>query len=326
MIRSLPLPKAFQKGPPARRTLVRAMQVVFWLAALAALAYAYRANEAAIVEALSRVSPVALAAACAVAALGAVPGALAWVALARAGGMPVPWGRGTAIYLVSNLGKYVPGGFWAILSQAAHARPWGMTLPRAAGLFLLAMLCALLAAGLVGLPAFLGAFRIEGALAAALVVVALLGAAAALKLLPFLAGIAARRLPFVPDESLLARLDTASLSRATAIMLVAWPLTGLHLAILAAPFSDDVIFLVSAYAFASALSLVLPILPAGLGAREGALMACLVVVMPAAEAAVIVVLSRLVVTMVELAAAALASLVRPERHIEATPALDTERP
>lgn len=257
-----------------------------------------------------RLEPVPLALASL--ALGGSLALVAWLwALALAGVAGVRPRRGTRIWFLSNLARYVPGNVWSFVGAVELARREGA--PRRATLAVMA-LTQLLSVGvalLVGLPVLaaererLGApVGIGLAVLAAAAVVAVLARRRLLALLR-------RRYPDVRGRDL---VPTPGLAvRLTIGYALYWALTGLAFAVFVRGLYPlpvgDVPVVVAAFAAAYAVGFLSVLTPAGLGVREGVLAAVLAGIMPTGAALVVAVVSRLWMTLVEIAAAGLAHLL-----------------
>jgi uncharacterized membrane protein YbhN (UPF0104 family) len=245
------------------------------------------------------------------AALGASLALVAWLwALALADAAGVRARRGVRIWFLSNLARYVPGNVWSFVGAVELARREGA--PRRSTLAVMAstQLLSVGVALLVGLPVLVaeraklgGVVAVGSSVLAAAVVAAVL---ARDKLL----GLLRRRYPeislrdLVPSRSLALKL--------TAGYALYWVLTGLAFAVFVRGLyplaAADVALVVAAYAAAYAVGFLSLLTPAGLGVREGVLVAVLAAIMPTGAAVVVAVTSRLWATLVELAGAALAQL------------------
>ncbi|MGP9820845.1 hypothetical protein ACTZWW_12590 [Salinarimonas sp. NSM] len=219
---------------------------------------------------------------------GLVPGAWAWQRLLSRDLPGVTARRGILVYLRSGIGKYTPGGVlaFAIQHRLLQGERAGMVL--LVRVFAGTALAACLAATLVGLPAI--AAMIEGVpvawtAAAALAALVGLGLACALGRWPILPGTLARI--GVPPP--------LAFTAATAIMALAWTISGTHLAVLGAASDAGAAFLVSAYAFSAIAGIVFAVLPGAFGVRDGVLLAILAARLEPADALALALLSRAMV-------------------------------
>lgn len=181
------------------------------------------------------------------------------------------------IYMVSNLGRYVPGKVWAFAGMALLARRAGVTPPVAAGAALLGQGVALGGAALMGVPALLGAgggFRWVGigALAGLALVV---GGSAVPSLFQPAVRLAFRMVRQPPPVGLLG--DRTFGLRWILLYAANWGVYAAAFWGLARSLGMPVTLLEAGSAFAAAylLGFLAVFAPAGIGVREGFLVALL---------------------------------------------------
>jgi glycosyltransferase 2 family protein len=217
------------------------------------------------------------------------------------------------IYLVGQLGKYVPGSVVAFVLQMELARAAGIS--RARGLT-----ASLLTAGVA---------VVTSLLVGVLAVPALVGSEPALLwlflLLPIgLALLHPRPLTWVVDRLLTVlrqgplprRLAGGALARATGISLLVYVLYGLQLFVLVSAVRESaspdpwlvLVVCVGTMGVAMTAGLVAFVLPSGIGARELVIVGALAAVLPYGQALALAVVSRVLFTVVELASAGGATL------------------
>lgn len=238
--------------------------------------------------------------------------ALSWRSVVPLTAREFPATTASRLFLLSQVGKYLPGGIWNFVAAADLALTAG--LPRAAivGSFFLALIIGLgsgavlalllipQAAEQLGLPTW----WIGAALA-----VGVLGLAILHQLWPLLRA----RLPIV---------DRRSLLLATALATAGWICAGAMIWALASAFGGEdagqvsLAVAIGAYAFAWVAGFVAFVAPAGLIVREGALIASLATAMPLAEASAVALIARVIVTLIDILGAVIAGAVtrRPEAH------------
>ena len=205
-----------------------------------------------------------------------------WLLIMRRLGSPIRW-PSAAIYLQSQLGKYVPGGVWQYASRGAMARGYGLSVRTVAR----------------SLPIELGATVCAGAAFAFLAVGwwGAIGAAGAIAS----AGGAGVYL----DGSRAARRLTA---QTIPLYALTWILVGVSFwmtarALLPVKVSDLALY-VGAFAAAWLVGLIAIYAPGGIGVREAVLVAILGPRIGSADALVIAAVSRAVFTLADLIAAA----------------------
>lgn len=266
-------------------------------------------------RAAAELSPLALLAAYAAVLVGLAASMQSWRALLADLGSPLPVRPAARIFFLGQLGKYLPGSVWTVVGQMELGRDIGVPRRRAATVALLAIAVSLtvgltLAAATLPVLAPSAAGRFWPALA----VVPLAGAAlhprflnAAITRLLRLAGQAPPERP----------LSGRGVATATGWALAGWLGFGLQAAALSADLGADgprsVGLAVGAFALAWTLGFLVVVAPAGLGVREAVLVASLGVVLPAAATLVVALVSRVLMTLGDLAFAGMAAVWRRPR-------------
>lgn len=290
--------------------------------------------------------PLPLMASVVVLGLGYLWSASLWGKMVRElGGPHLPVATTVPLFMVANLGRYVPGKLLQIAGLTLLARGRGVPPGVAAGAAVLGQGVALLGATVVGLSAFLSpalpsSIRIWGwvGLAAVLVfmgVTSIPGPAARLEDLAFRLSTAARRFrgtgpdvplgpgdapsgPTVAESPALPRLNRSFGLRWTALYAMNWGLYATAFWLLFMGLEGFRPFLYVAPAFAAAYvgGYLALFAPAGLGVREGLLVALLLPVLEAEPALALAVVARVWTTVVEVIPAALMApgVLRGPRH------------
>lgn len=248
-----------------------------------------------------------LAVSVAVLMLGYVISALLWGVMVRdLGGPNLAAGTAFRVFFVANLGRYVPGKVWQIAGLALLARRYGVSGPLATGAAVLGQAFAVAGATVVGLAAFFsGTPELQrwGAVAAGVVVVvvALCAVPAFLRRLVGLWFRLARR-P-VPEG-----LDPGPFFgiRWVVLYTLNWVIYAGAFWLLVLSFDVPGGFLLVGPAFAAAyvLGYLMIFAPAGIGVREGFLVAFLEPAMGVGAGTALAVVSRLWATVVEVVPAA----------------------
>ena len=233
---------------------------------------------------------------------------LSWRTVVRDLGSPLSVSSSTRIAGVAGLGKYVPGAVWAAAAQVELARGHDVPRKRSATATVVSMLITL-ATGLlvaaVALPLSSRGAAQEYWWVLVLAVPALIG------LYPPLTGrVLDRLLRLARRPPLERRISAGGMARAIGWSLVGWAFLGLHAWLLVASVTgrgaDVLLIAVGAYALAWSVGFVLIPFPGGVGPREVAFIAALAPVMPRGSAIVVAVVSRLVLVVADLVAAAVA--------------------
>ena len=235
---------------------------------------------------------------------------MAWRALLTDEGYklrPVPAAR---IFLVGQLGKYLPGSVWSIVLQMELAKRVGVPRARAfttslvwVGLSLSTALCV----GLLGLPVI---FSVHSGEAWTLVV--LLPFAVIASWPPILTRLVNLVLRIARKPQLTKPLSARGVLSACGWLAATWLLFGIQLWLLAnalgAPGLSGVARCVGGFALAMAAGVVFILAPSGAGMREVLIVAALLPVMPAGEALGIAIVSRALFIVADVASAGAAAL------------------
>jgi uncharacterized membrane protein YbhN (UPF0104 family) len=260
---------------------------------------------------LGRLSlPLLLAATVAVSA-GHLATFLSWRALLTDLGARLPFAGGLRVFFLGQLGKYVPGSIWPAVAHMELGRDYRVP-QRVSGAAVAATLLMSVGTGLLAAVVLVplaggGALGRYWWIVVALPLVALVAAPPVLNRLLGLALRLARRAE-LPQP-----LTLAGVLRSVSWALAAWLCYGVQLWLLARQLGvpgGPRLLLLSTGAFAGAWSVgfLLVIAPAGAGAREAALILLLGSAMSSAEATVVAVVSRLLMTVGDLAWGGVAAL------------------
>jgi uncharacterized membrane protein YbhN (UPF0104 family) len=292
----------------SRPRLLGLLRLVLAIVVVAAVAVALARNWEAVAGELARVRPATLAAAAAAAGLSPVLTMLGWRAVLADLGSPLHVAPAGGVFFVGQLGKYLPGSVWSVVAQAEMASRLQVPRRRSAVAGLIAVAMAAVTGLAVGVPALPALLRHEGSVGliwSVAVVLPLLGLALWPRLLNraiVLTLRVLRRPPLEHDLSVRAVVTVAVLFTG------AWLSTGAHVLLLAravAPDGADPVAMavasVSGFALASSMGMLAIVLPAGVGLREGVLVLLLTPLMPAPAAIAVVVLSRFLTTVLDVA-------------------------
>lgn len=244
-------------------------------------------------------------------------GFLAWRALLTDLGAPVPVTGAARIFCVGQLAKYLPGKVWPIVFQARLGRAYqvpGRTSAAAALLVLLVSLGTGLVVTAVALPV-LGDRAFDRFWWTLLV----LPAALVSLWPPLLNRLVARLLRLARREPLPRPLGTRGILSAAGWSVAGWLGYGVHLWLLlcdaGATGGDLLPVAVGAFAGSWCLGFLLAVAPAGVGAREVALPLLLAGSVATQVALVAAVVSRLLLTVVDLLSPVVAVLVERTRSV-----------
>ena len=204
---------------------------------------------------------------------------LAWRAVLADLGSPLSLRSAVAVFGVSQLGKYVPGGVWNVVAAAEVGAGHGVPRSRSAASMLVAVAVSVASGAAVGAVA----------------------------------------LPFVSAGALEHRLTWGGLARAAAWSVAGWLVAGLQLWVLCTglglPLTVRTFALAAGgWALAWTAGFLFVVAPAGAGVRELVLAAVLAGALPAPAAALAVLVSRVVLTLVDLAFAGAGLLLSRQRE------------
>jgi len=291
-----------------RRVWARRLLVVA-LAGFAVWAIASNASE--IRASLRQLSAWAVAAAFVPAILSMVLALFVWRSLMTDLGFRLPVRAAARIFFISQLGKYVPGSVWSIVTQIELSRPFKIPKRTSVTVGVLAIAVSItsgLSLAALLLP-FSGQATIHRYWWIMLIIPVLLGAlhpavlGPALNLLLRLA----RRPPLPQTPSL------GGMGLVAAMVGGIWLLLGLQVWVLlvglGAPPARSLVVAVGGYALAYSLGQLAVGLPAGAGVREAALTVALSAVVPGPIALTVALLARGILTVVDLGMAGLQYLI-----------------
>lgn len=249
--------------------------------------------------------PLLLALSCVLLFAGYAASAAVWGLMVREmGGPRLPGWQAVRLFMIANLGRYVPGKVWQIAGLAALSRSRGVPAATATGAAVLGQGIALVGASVVGLGAVLGgptrvatwAPWAAGALAVA-VAIGLLP--------PVFRRVAALWFRLARQERP-ELLGSVHALRWLVLYTLNWVLYALAFWVLALSVGVDapVVPLGSAFAAAYVLGYVMIFAPAGVGVREGFMVALLTPHIGPGPSGALAILARIWTTGVELVPAA----------------------
>lgn len=293
------------------KTLTRTLRVVLLLVALAFCAYSLVSQWDETRAALTSMSWSAVGGAFLAGLAGLFAWMLGWRAFLAGLGSPLPLRAAARVNYISQLGKYIPGKVWALVSQIELARTYDVPRLRSVSATLLAV-----------------ATSIAAGLAVAAATLPLTSPAATdrywwlLLLAPLvLAGLHPRIVTWglnlilkaVRRPPLEHPVSTSTTLRAVAWTVLGWALLGVHtwlLCLAAGGSGAGLAFLATgAYALAFTAGFIVFFAPGGIGAREAALVICLTPVLPAGTPILVAIVSRVVLTAADLVNAGAAVLL-----------------
>ena len=256
--------------------------------------------------------PALFLASCVVLVVGYLWSALLWGRLVRdLGGPRLPVGTSVRVFMVANLGRYVPGKVWQIAGIAYLAQREGVQASVATGAAILGQGIALLGAALIGIGVLFESDelwrnmgwigRVAGIGAALILIVGVVLPPVFLRVVAFWF-----RLTRTDPPGDVVGSGNAGL-RWLALYVVNWGIYATAFWLLYLSFGEWRTFLQVGPAFAAAyvVGYIAVFAPAGAGIREGVLVVLLQPIMAREAAVVLAVIARLWTTSVELIPAAL---------------------
>ena len=289
----------------SRSRVLNVVRIVVAAAVVLAVVWGVARNWSEISQDLQRVSLGALLLSFVPAALGTWLTMLGWRVVLADLGSPLHLAPAGGVFFVGQLGKYLPGSVWTVLVQADMASHLHVPRRRTGVAGLVTIGLSVLTGLLVGLPALPLLLQQSSASSAwFLLAVPLLAVLAWPALLNRIVAVGLRVLRREPlEESLSARAIVTTV----VLYALAWILFGVHILVLALAVGGGpgvTLASLTGYALAGSLGMLTVILPAGLGARDGILALVLASAMPLSAGTAVAIVSRFVVTVVDVVAAA----------------------
>jgi uncharacterized membrane protein YbhN (UPF0104 family) len=220
------------------------------------------------------------------------------------------------VFFVSQIGKYIPGSVWPVLSQMEMARDRGYSRARAGAASVLSMLVGVVTSGSVACVVMLT--RAPSALTDYWFVLLVVPAGIFVLTPPGL------RMVIQPIGRVLHKEFDVSTIRGMRILysclwaLVMWGLYGIHTWIilrdLGAAAAVSLSAAVGAFAFAWVIGFLVVLAPAGVGVREAVMVLALGGAVSTATAFAFAIVSRVILTLIDAAVACLGFLLGKDGH------------
>lgn len=312
----------------ARGRLLNVVRIVVGVLVIGAIVVALQRNWDEVVLELSRLGWGAIGVAFLLALMSPILTYFGWRELMNDLGARLPVPAGASVFLVGQLGKYLPGSVWSIAIQSDMGGRLGVSRRTLGVTGLLSIALATLTGTLVGLPTvpLLLSRADETQVSAWWVLLAVL--LAAVLLWPrLLNALIARGLRLLRRDPLEHALGARALAACVAWFVAAWVSMGGAAWELArhlvpgtpgAPAVGAGTLLVTAvcgYCLAAAIGMFSVIVPAGAGVRDGVLALLLLGVLPIGAATAVVVVHRFLSVLVDVAAALAAFLWGRAHHL-----------
>jgi uncharacterized membrane protein YbhN (UPF0104 family) len=275
-----------------------------------------------VVPALRQLSWYAVALSLAAAMTGTSCQMLAWRTILADLGSPIPVRAAGRISFVAQLGKYVPGGVWAVAAQVELGHDYRIPRHRSLASVLVSLIVTLgsgLAVALATLP------FVSPGLARhywwVLAVVPLVGVCLCP---PVLGRLLDRALALARSQPLACWPSWQGLQRALGWNLAGWLLLGSQVWLLVADMGGGraaaILVAAGGYALAFSAGMLLIVVPSGIGARELILTLALTTVLPHGAAIAVALTTRGISTLSDIALGALGSVAGRRRPARLAPA------
>ena len=262
-------PAAATRRPKASR-LARVVRAAVAVLIVAAITYAVVSEWGDVNNALQTLNWANVVLAFVAVLMGMVTAALAWRALLAGEGHPLPPWTAARIFLVGQLGKYLPGSIWSVVLQTELARGAGVPRSRAfttSVAYVGLSVSSALAIGLVGLPVLASLDSPIGWALIAILPVALVCTHP--RVLTVLVNLILRLLRKSPLPRSFAWRGVGT---ALGCLLLTWVFYGAHLWLLAnalgAPGWDGFVRSLGGFALALTAGALFIVVPSGAGVRE----------------------------------------------------------
>ncbi|WP_277209370.1 class I SAM-dependent methyltransferase [Isoptericola croceus] len=285
----------------------------FLVLALGLAVYAVVAVRADLLDAARALSAARLAAALVASLLFVVATLMSWRAVLADLGSRLDARSAVAVFGISQLGKYLPGGVWNIVAAAEVGADHGVPRRRTMTATAVATGVGVVSGAVVGAAAL--PFLAADALGPWAWTLWVLPAVVVLLLPPVLNRLLAAALRFARRAPLEHPLSWRGLAAAAAWAVLGWMCVGAQVWLLATGLGmatgvRTLALAVGGYALAWMVGFLLVVVPAGAGARELVLLGVLAGTLPHAELLLVVLVSRVLVTLADLALAGAGALVR----------------
>lgn len=255
---------------------------------------------------ISAVSPGAWAAAAVMALVSPFLTMLGWRRVLADLGSPLSRANAASVFMVGQLGKYVPGSLWSVVVQTEMARRLGVPRRRTAVVGLVSIAMALLTGVGLGLPAIPALADLGER--TTLVLLALSAVALVVVLYPpVLNQLVGACLRLIRRGQLEHPLSGAAIVQMAGWYLLSWTATGIAMWLLGRELVEAgadtpyfALVCVTGFALASSLGMLSIIIPAGAGVREALLVILLVGMLTAPAAAAVAILVRFLTVLADI--------------------------
>jgi uncharacterized membrane protein YbhN (UPF0104 family) len=239
--------------------------------------------------------------------------ALSWRAVMRSIGLTATVPESLRVFLLSQVGKYIPGSVWPVLAQAEFARDHGVSRARAMTGSIVAMIVGVVTAGIVGTVGLV--VSVPGAVGSYWWVLLVAAGLAVLLVPPVLARLVALAFRITKRTEQPARIGAGPLLVSAAWSVLMWLILGFQAWLLLRELAPGAGYAIAtgAFAFSWLVGFLVVIAPAGVGAREAALVVTLSSVTEPAQALSLALISRFLMTAADAVGLAAGIAIRRRR-------------
>ncbi len=299
-----------------RRSLSKLVQIAFVLVAVGLATWAVASRWSQVSEAWSRVTVWPMLAAMALATAGSYASFPSWRLLLAGLGSPLPVAPARRVFFLGQLGKYVPGGVWAVIAQVTLARALHVPRARSASASLLTILIGIVSSGSLGaLCLLIGGREVLGRYAPALLLIVVLIVLLHPGLLVRLAALASR----VTGRNVhIDRIPGRTIAASVGIQITGLVLLGLHFYFVIGTVGGTYVSPILAIGLLNvslAAGMLAVFAPAGAGVREAILTLGLSPFMSPGSALLIALMSRVLTIIADVLVAGGAALLGRTRPV-----------
>lgn len=286
------------------------VKYLFVAVALALLTWAVWQQRSSVAEGLSRLGATAVSVAIVSGAGAAILNALSWRSSYRAMGADLPLLEALRVFLISQIGKYLPGSVWPVFTQVEMSRRHGISRSQAATASIVSMLVGTLTAALASLLVFVSdsgtlLSRYWPVLVAVPLIMSLIYPPVLNRLLQFISR-------YMRRYECVTVVDFSALVQSCLWSGTMWVAFGIHFHVLVNGLAEAPVTFahsVGTFALAWVAGFLFIIAPAGVGVRESVFVIALGDAIGAPQALTVAVLSRALLTVIDAGGLALAGLV-----------------
>ncbi len=289
-----------------RAKALNALRIVLLVVIVAACVVALWANWQEVSGQLRRLSVPVVLGAFVLVTLAPILTLMGWRVLLEDLGTHLALPPASSVFLVGQLGKYLPGSVWTVVAQAEMGAKLAVPRRRMAVVGILSIGLAVLTGCLLGIPAVQALVSSQGDAFSWWWVLLAVALGCVLLWPRLLNALIARGLRLLRREPLEHDLSGRAVGLTSAWFVAAWVSTGMGTFVLArsvapqAPLGPLLVLCVGGFALASAAGMFSILVPAGVGVRDGVLALLLVTLMPLPAATAVVVVARFLAVLADL--------------------------